>query len=675
MIQRIQKEILERFREFIRERYGTAVEISARRPPKVEMGDLAVSACFELARKLKRPAQEVAREVVQSIGPLPGVVRAEVAGAGFINLRLDRGLFFKQARSTFDLPLGKAAATARKIVVEHTNINPNKAAHIGHLRNAALGDTLVRLLRYAGANVEVQNYIDNTGVQVADAVVGFLYLEKIGRVEIRRMISEPRFDYYCWDLYARVTQFYEADPGRTELRYRTLQEIETGEGEAAEIAELVSTAIVRCHLQTMLRMGVEYDLLPRESEILHLKFWDAAFQVLKQKGAIRLAESGKNKGCWVMELPEGAGKPASNEAGKPERADRKDRSAEEWEEEEAKVIVRSNGTVTYVGKDIAYQLWKFGLLGKDFGYRKFHTYPDSHILWMTAADGADQQPPAFGKASEVYNVIDARQSYLQAIVVAGLRALGYDEQAQRSIHFAYEMVALSPQCCAELGMELSEEDRKRPYVEVSGRRGLGVKADDLMDGLIARARQEVDQRHPHLSEEARAKTAHQIAIGALRYFLLRFTRNTVIAFDFKEAMNFEGETGPYAQYATVRAQNIFRKWRETSPDSDLEKFMASLSASEAGKLLDAADDLWDLALLGSELGSTVEAAIAAQEPAILAKYAFQVAQRFNFFYHRHYILGEKDKQKQALLLSITDLVLKQLTTALDLMGISVPERM
>jgi len=667
MVHLIQKEILERFREFIRGRYGAVVEISTRRPPKVEMGDLAVSACFELASKLKRPARELAQEMVQSIGPLPGVIKAEVAGAGFINLRLDRGVFFERARNTAGLPLGKAAASAPKVVVEHTNINPNKAAHIGHLRNAALGDTLVRLLRHAGARVEVQNYIDNTGVQVADVVVGFLHLEKIGTPEIRRMISGERFDYYCWDLYARVTRFYEADPLRIELRYRTLQEIEAGEGAAAEVAELVSTAIVRSHLKTMLRMGVVYDLLPRESEILHLKFWDSAFHLLKQKAAIRLAESGKNKGCWVMELPEGAGKA--------ERADKTTRGAEEWEEDEAKVIVRSNGTVTYVGKDIAYQLWKFGVLGKDFAYRKFHTYPDGHILWMTTAEGADPQPPPFGKASEVYNVIDARQSYLQAIIVAGLRALGYDEQAQRSIHFAYELVALSPQCCADLGMELTEEDRKRPYVEVSGRRGLGVKADDLMDGLTGRARQEVDQRHPDLSEEARAKTAHQIAMGALRYFLLRFTRNTVIAFDFKEAMNFEGETGPYAQYATVRAQNIFRKWRETSPDGDLKKFMAGLSASEAGKLLDAADDLWDLALHASELGSAVEAAIAAQEPAILAKYAFQLAQRFNFFYHRHHILGQKDKQKQALLLSVTDLVLKQLTTALDLMGISVPERM
>ncbi len=660
MVHLIQKEILARFREFIRERYGVTVEVSARRPPKVQMGDLAVSACFELANKLRRPAREVAQQIVEAIGPLPGVVKAEVAGGGYVNLRLDRGLFFERARNSAGRPLAEAGATTPKIIVEHTNINPNKAAHIGHLRNAALGDTLVRLLRHAGSRVEVQNYIDNTGVQVADVVIGFLYLEKMGIPEIRRLISEPRFDYYCWDLYARVTQFYEADSTRTELRYQMLKEIEAGAGAAAAVAELVSTAIVRCHLQTMLRVGVVYDLLPRESEILHLQFWDSAFELLKQKEAIRLAEGGKNKGCWVMELPEAVRNTTSG--------------TEEWGEE-AKVIVRSNGTVTYVGKDIAYQLWKFGLLGKDFGYRRFHTYPDGHIAWVTTSDGADRGAPAFGRASEVYNVIDARQSYLQAIVVAGLRALGYEEQAQRSVHFAYEMVALSPQCCAELGIELTEEDRKRPYVEVSGRRGLGVKADDLMDGLIARARQEVDERHPQVQEEERAKTAHQIAIGALRYFLLRFTRNTVIAFDFKEAMNFEGETGPYVQYAAVRAQNIFRKWRESSGGGELHQFMASLPPREAGPLLEAADDIWDLALLAGELGSIVEATMAAQEPAILAKYAFQLAQRFNFFYHRHFILGEKDKGKQALLLSLTDLVLKQLTTALALMGISVPERM
>jgi arginyl-tRNA synthetase len=652
-------------RSYIRRHYKVDAAVATERPPRLEMGELASPVCFELAKQLKRAPRHIAQEIANGIGAIEGVARLEVAGGGYLNAYLERAAFFAAAIAGVGKEAVAAPADAPKNIVEHTNINPNKAAHIGHLRNAALGDTFVRLLRHAGHRVEVQNYIDNTGVQVADVVVGFVHMEKRTAADVRGLAAQPRFDYHCWDLYARVTQFYAEDPGREALRGETLKAIEEGRGTTAEIAELVSTAIVRCHLRTMERLSVEYDLLPRESEILRLKFWDAAFKQLKQRGTIRLATTGKNAGCWVMQMSAAAegSKDASG-------------ADEDSGNEDVKIIVRSNGTVTYVGKDIAYQLWKFGLLGRDFHYRRFHTHPRGHTVWVTSAEGGESGAPAFGKADQVYNVIDSRQSNLQTVVVAGLRALGFTSQADRSVHFSYEVVALTPRCAAEMGYELSPDDAKRSHVEVSGRKGLGVKADDLLDRLEAAARAEVDPRHPQSPEAEREDIAHIIAVGALRYFLLKYTRSTVIAFDFKDALSFEGETGPYCQYAVVRARNIFRKLREQQPGFSLEKQqpagpekLAQLLASPEGA------DLWELTLLAGSLGTQVEAALGAQEPAFIAKYAFQLAQAFNNFYHKHHILSEEDPCKKAFLLELTSAIERQLVLALQLLGIESPEKM
>jgi len=658
----VEARIRQSLREFIARRYAADTPVATERPPRIEMGEVASPVCFELAKQLKRAPRQIAQEIVAEIGPIEGVERLEVAGGGYINAHLDRSAFFSTAVRGTAGAAAAAPAGVAKSIVEHTNINPNKAAHIGHLRNAALGDTFVRLLRHTGRRVEVQNYIDNTGVQVADVVVGFVHLEKKAAAEVRALATKPRFDYPCWDLYARVTQFLEEDPARLALRAEILKAIEEGRGTAAEMAETVSTAIVRCHLRTMERLGVEYDLLARESEILHLKFWDAAFEQLKSRGAIRLATAGKNAGCWVMQTSGAAG------AGDGEES--------EGADDDAKIIVRSNGTVTYVGKDIAYQLWKFGLLGRDFRYQRFHTHASGHAVWVTCANGGEANAPAFGKAAQVYNVIDSRQAYLQDVVVAGLRALGFREQADRSVHFSYAIVALSPRCAAEMGYELTAEDAKRSHIEVSGRRGLGVKADDLLDKLEAAARAEVDQRHPQSPEAERTAIAHAIAIGALRYFLLKYTRNTVIAFDFKDALSFEGETGPYCQYAVVRAQNIFRKLGERE-FSGADKYMMRVSAEDYKRLFKAPEgnDLWELTLLAGLLDAQAEAAVGAQEPAFIAKYAFQLAQAFNNFYHKHHILSEEDEAKQAFLLVLTLLVIQQLATALSLLGIEAPEKM
>ncbi len=663
MYLKVERRIKEALQEHIRRRYELDVAVPTSRPPKIEMGEVASPFCFELAKRLKRAPRQLAQEIVAEISPIEGVVRWDVAGGGYLNAYLDRVAFFNAAVGELSARAVEQrrapTADAPKVIVEHTNINPNKAAHIGHLRNAALGDTFVRLLRDAGERVEVQNYLDNTGVQVADVVIGFEHLEKKTPEDVRVLAAQPRFDYYCWDLYARVTHFYEEDKTRESLRGETLKAIEEDRGAAAEIGHIVAEAIVRCHIRTMERLGVRYDVLPRESDILHLKFWDAAFQLLKEKKAIQFAESGKNAGCWVMPLSEDADATA---------------------EDDTKIIVRSNGTVTYVGKDIAYQMWKFGLLGKDFHYRKFHSYPDGQTIWATCSDTGDADAPQFGQGARVFNVIDSRQSYLQRVVMAGLRALGFNEQADRSVHFSYEMVALTPRCAAEMGYEIPPEDAKKPYVEVSGRKGLGVKADDLLDRLEANARAEVDKRHPDAGTPERTHIAHAIAIGALRYFLLKYTRNTVIAFDFKDALSFEGETGPYCQYAVVRARNIWRKWREQEP-TDLEeqdKRLVAQMNEESQHIVTStleSNDIWELLFLASSLDWHADAAVNAQEPAFVAKYAFQLAQAFNNFYHKHHILSEESPTRKKLLLMLTMQVMAQLVHALNLLGIEAPEMM
>jgi len=651
----VEQQIRDAFAAFIRQRYGAGVAIVVEQPKQASFGEYALPVAFSLARQLKKAPRAIAEEIAAQAPAMEGVAKLEVAGNGYINIRLDRGWY---GRALLEGRGGQGRQDAAgKVIVEHTNINPNKAAHIGHLRNAVLGDTFVRMQRAAGRRVEVQNYIDNTGVQVADVVVGFHFLEKKSPEDVKALVRRPKFDYYCWDLYARVSHYYSENPQALEWRRDTLHAIEHGEGVLAEIGHLVADAIVECHLDTMWRLGIAYDVLPRESEILHLQFWAKAFEQLKERGAIYFAEEGKNKGCWVMAASHFREKAE-------EEADTAD---------DAKVIVRSNGTVTYVGKDIAYQLWKFGLLGLDFHYKPLRTYPDGHRVWVATDEPCEEAAPDFGRGSEVYNVIDSRQSYLQDVVVAGLRALGYPEQAERSIHFSYEMVALSPRTCAILGIPLSEEDRKRPYVEVSGRKGLGVKADDLIDKLIEKAREEVDSRHPDRPEEERLRVATQIAIGALRYFLLKFTRNTVIAFDLQEALSFEGETGPYVQYAAVRARNILRKMEErglTLPD-----FEASLSTEAMARQL-GGEDFWQLLLAASKSGAALSAALAAGEPSHVARYAFQLAQAFNSFYHDYPILAEQDAEKRTFLLWLAVYFQRQLEWTLErVLGIPVPEYM
>jgi arginyl-tRNA synthetase len=681
----LQQRLGAHLRVTLKEKYGVEVEsIPLETPPDLRLGEIATPLAFELARKLRKAPRTIAQEVVSALGSVEGFAGFEVAGAGYINARLDRAAAMQLAIRAE----GRSPSTQDNTIVEHTSINPNKAAHIGHLRNAILGDTFVRLLRAAGRQVDVQNYIDNTGVQVADVVVGFLHLEGKSIAQVRGLITEcdirfaetgeyaAAIDYYCWDLYARTSQWYttgtaEENEARKKLRYDTLHAIEHGSNQTSDVAELISTAVLRRHLETMLRLGIEYDFLPRESEILHLKFWEAAFEQLKKSGVLYFESEGKNKGCWVMTRPGAAAEPVEQSVDQPVGQPDSPKPTDE----DAKVIVRSNGTVTYVGKDIAYHLWKFGLLGRDFGYKPFFSYPH-HQCWISTEHG-EAEHPHFGAAKAIYNVIDARQSDPQANVIQALRGMGHAAEAEHYTHFSYEMVALTPRCAVELGYDLPEEDLSRAYIEVSGRKGFGVRADDLIDKLIAATRAEVDARQTGGTgidaEAGRRKIAAQIAIGALRYFMLKYTRNSVIAFDFKDALSFEGETGPYIQYAVVRIRNIFRKGGTTP-----EEVLAELTGlAEFGSYLagEENEDIWSLWLRAGRFSLVLEQCIAASEPAYLAKHAFQLAQEFNNFYHRHHILTEEDASRKTFLLGTAAIALRELIRALALLGIDSPEAM
>jgi arginyl-tRNA synthetase len=665
MYRTLQQQLQARIQAILLKKYDVALaQLVVEQPPQIAMGELALPVAFELAKRLRKAPRAIANELAAelSASSIDGVASVEVAGAGYLNIKLDRAAAVRQIAADVHADVGGPGFR----LVEHTSINPNKAAHIGHLRNAILGDTFQRLLRpdayKSGYQVGVQNYIDNTGVQVADVVVGLVHLEGKNLPTVRELLTELMesniyVDYYCWDLYARVSQWYTADPeqaaARKQMRLETLHALETGGNETAEIAELISTSVLRRHLETMQRLGIEYDFLPRESEILSLHFWDAARELMLAKGVLYLETEGKNKGCLVMKR---AGSSDEETTGP---------------DEDAKVIVRSNGTVTYVGKDIAYHLWKFGLLpGKDFGYACFHEYP-THTCWISTAGPSDLAAPTFGKADAIYNVIDSRQNDPQNNVIAALRGMGYTEAADRYTHFSYEMVALTPRCAMDLGYTVSEEDRGKAYLEVSGRKGFGVKADDLLDKLIAAAQTQVDARNPDVPHEERVTISKQIAVGALRYFMLRFTRNTVIAFDFKDALSFEGETGPYVQYAIVRAANILRKSGVT--EAEALAAMAGLELAALASMIQ--DDLWETWLACSKLTLLLEQCIATAEPAYLAKYAFQLAQQFNNFYHRHHVLNETDAAKRALLLGTAAVARREMVRALGYLGIEAPQVM
>ncbi len=688
--------------------------------PRRELGDFAWPGALPLAKVLKRPPRQIAEAVAERVEWPAEIVKVEIAGPGFLNLWLDRNVvlsrLLRDDRSHGEEGVGKT-------VVEHTNINPNKAAHIGHLRNAVLGDVLVRCLRHLEVDVETQNYIDDTGVQVADVVVGLLYLpeailaECLGVEPVRRdelvdralaldpggvpTASTTDFDDFCWALYPRVTARYADDEDFKAHRAEILHAVETGDGgldldqaqqslrgaviggepvpprAIARLAGAVADANMRCHLATMARLGVGYDVLPHESAILHLGFWQRAFELLEASGAIRLESEGKNAGCWVMSL-----------ADSPEFADMDDPD---------KILVRSNGTVTYTGKDIAYQLWKLGLLVEpdgsrhDFGYRRYADWSQNSAaapvsygggdrrLASTTSDATDQlEGRTFGAASKVYNVIDVRQSYPQKVVKEAVRVLGHPQAADASIHFAYEMVALTPAAVQVIerrsgrSFGLSDEEMSKAYVEMSGRRGIGVRADEFLDVLVDAAEDAIVDRLQGGGAPAEvADRARAIAVGALRYLMARQSRNRVLAFDFDEALAFEGDTGPYLQYSAVRASKIFGKLMERRGEG-------RFGVDELSELADIEipDDLWGLVLECARRRDVVAQSVANLEFSLLAQHVHSFAQLFHRLYHSNPVVPEEDATLRTLRRAVFTLFVDEMAVLLEqLLGIPIPEEM
>ncbi len=732
-------------------------------PPRRQLGDLAWSGALPLAKALRRAPRAIAEEVARRLDQTRAATPSDhplallepgctVEGPGFLNLRLRRGAAL--ARLLHEMrepglapgerggpggvaeaggPGGGPTCPPKKVIVEHTNINPNKAAHIGHLRNAVLGDTLVRCLRFLGHPVEVQDYIDDTGVQVADVVVGFLFLPEerllaavaaawptfaaparaavlaalaerdAAGTLVTDTLGEADFDDLCWELYPRVTRWYEEDESATARRAEVLHAIESGfpaemtldeafahfaspdpgprtpdPVSVARLAAAVAAANVRCHLVTMGRLGIAYDVLPHESDILHRGFWQRAFELLQAAGAIRLETEGRNAGCWVMSL-----------ADSPEFAGMADAD---------KILLRSNGTVTYTGKDIAYQLWKLGLLRDadgalhDFGYRPFaHFAQDTtaapvrygegpRTLYRTASDPHERPAAAaFGAGARVYNVIDVRQSYPQKVVKEAIRVLGHPEAAQNSIHFAYEMVALTPKAVRRLeethGLDfgLTAEEMAKPFVEMSGRRGIGVAADALLATLIAEAARAIAARQAEGAALPPAKLAARsraIAVGALRYQMARQGRNRVLAFDFDEALAFEGDTGPYLQYSAVRAAKVFDKLAAQG--------LAGSAAADADAAATATvpDDLWELAFACARTEEVAAKALSSLEFSLLAGHTRELAQLFHKLYHEHPVLHAGDEATRALRRGVFRLFGATVRQILEeLLGIPVPEEM
>ena len=669
MLAELKRRVADGLSATIRELWDVSHEPIVEVPPRRDLGDLAFPGALQLAREVRKPPRAIAEALAGAWQPPAEVLRVEIAGPGYPNLFLDRSAV---AARLLAEPILPAARPGRgKVIVEHTNINPNKAAHVGHLRNAVLGDVLVRVLRSQGYPVEVQNYVDDTGVQLADVVVGFVDLRGLGHDEIAAL-PEP-FDYLCWDLYGEIGRWYEEDPERRASRRETLHALEIGQGPRAEVGRLVARRILHRHLRTMARLGIGYDLLTRESDVLGERFFEDAFARLEESGAIHLETAGKNAGCWVMPLAQ----------------------SEEFAgmEDPDKVIVRSDGTVTYVGKDIAYQLWKFGLLGRDFHYRR---WAEEGVWETTGADLAESGHPDFGGGSRVINVIDARQSYLQKIVRAGLQALGHTAEAERSVHFAYEMVALSAATARQLGYLETEgggggEDvggetgESEPEggaaaggagpaapkaLEMSGRKGVGVKADDLLDRLTAKAREEIASRNRDLAGDELDRLAVDIATAALRFLMARATTTRVIAFDLDEALAFEGETGPYLQYSAVRPRNIRRKLAEAGLADEVSPEAAAGLPAEAWD-----DDLWDLVLGAADSGEIVAKAGDTLELSLVARHTLELAQRFHAIYHRHPILQEGDETRRTVRLAAVRVFERALAELTALLGVPLPERM
>lgn len=597
-------------------------------PPQKEFGDLSCNVGFILAKHAKKPPQRIAAELAEAIRPhIKGtyILSAEPAG-GHVNFKAD---YSRLSPATLAQVLKNPgnygypdSGRGRHIVIEHTSVNPNKALHVGHMRNVIVGDTLHRIMKATNHRATVLNYVDDSGLQVADIVVGFRFAG---------FPVEPtkgqKFDHYCGDeVYVKINEMYEKDPQLAEKRQLVLKEIEEGKSELAHFAAGITQRVLNEQLKTCWRMKARYDLLNFESHIVVSKLWSKAFELLKKSGIAHFEKEGKNKGCWVIEA----------------------------KDEEDKVLVRSDGTATYIAKDIPYAAWKLGLVDDPFSYREFIEQWDGSTLYATTLGGkpADKK---FNGGERVITLIDSRQARLQRIISQVLSKIGAG--GGEYFHLGYEAVTLSSDTAKAFGIDIGD----RQFMHMSGRKGIYVSADYVLDTLHAKAYEEVKTRNPSFSEEQLNTTAEEISISAIRYNMIKQDLDKIITFDVKESLSLEGDTGPYLQYAYARSQRI------------LEKSGQSVDSSAPFELL--AHEA-EIALIKeiAKLDLVVEDAAKSLSPKSLARYSYTLATAFNLFYEKVPVLkGEADIRAARLaLVGAFGIALKN---ALEILGITALERM
>ena len=634
----LQEKIKDKLYELLKDDFSLSKEeIQFSIPAKREFGDLSITLPFVLAKKMKQKPFVLGNMIIEKIkNRLEMFSNIQLAGGGFLNFYFTTNFLFSYlVENLHRRPLPRGI----KMIVEHTSINPNKSAHIGHLRNACLGDTLANSLRYLGYEVEIQNYLDDTGIQVAEVVWGLMAHEGKSLEEIKKI---DHLAAYLWNLYPRVSQLFTQDENAKQSRDETHKKIEEKIDPEYSINEYVASEVLKDHIRVMNMLGIRYHLLVRESDIIALDFFKEARQLMESKGVMYPSQDPEKKGCMVIKYEK---------------------------EDIEKIIIRSNGTITYIGKDIAYTLWKVGLFDRDFYYRKFYTYTEDNSDIYITDFHPNPQTFNFAGGESVYNVIDVRQSYLQNIIAQVLGPLSPPDHQKKFVHFSYEMVALTPRCVEEMGFALSEEDRKKAFVEVSGRKGIAVKADELIDKLVEKSVSEVKIRHPEMEEEQITPIAKNIAIGALRYFMIKFNANSVIAFDFKDALAFEGDTGPYLQYTLVRINSILRKLEEKGGPGEINQ--PDLLLLEKKEY----DIVYELLLEISTLEMHVETALENHELSGIANYTYSLCQKFNHFYHLFPIIAESRPQVKQQRLHLLLLVKSSLEKLLTIMGIPIPEKM
>ncbi len=610
------------------------VEFDVSEPPRKEFGDLTCNVAFQLARQAKKPPPVIAAELVELILPeLRGggiILSAEPHQAGYINFKADPGALSRAA-------LGDAlknpdrygyydSGQGQHLVIEHTSVNPNKALHVGHVRNVIIGDVLYRIMKATNHRVTVLNYVDDSGLQVADIVVAFKFAGFPSEVP-----PGTKFDQYCGDhVYVKIIEMYEKDAELAEKRKQVLREIEEGKSEVALFAAGITMRVLQEQLKTCWRMKARYDLLNFESQIVLSQLWFKAFELLKQNGIARLETEGKNKGCWVIEA----------------------------KDEEDKVLVRSDGTATYMAKDIPYAAWKLGYLGDPFSYQEFERQWDGSILYRTLlGNGTTGRAEFFSGGKWAITIIDSRQARLQRIISQVLSHITAGGNQRHYQHLGYEAVTISSDTAKTLGIDIGDRD----FVHMSGRKGIYVNADYVMDSLHKKAYDEVKTRNPGFSEDQLHHIAEEIAVSALRYNMIRQDLDKIITFDIKESLSLEGDTGPYLQYAYARSQRILEKSGQAVVDAKFE-----LLTHEAE--IDVIKHI-------SKLDLVAEDAAKSLSPKSLARYAYSLATSFSVFYERVPVLQEQITDVRVARLALVKAFGIALKNCFQLLGITALERM